>query len=124
MACRVICRFEGFTRLYGTLITLPSVSIDHLGLSQLGLGLLIKLAEKWVRVKATGFGRVDFDVKRALRDLYSANPTSLMFGTDLPSTRAPIPYNDDDFLLVVDAIGENGVEDVFRRSACKFYREK
>jgi len=110
--------------LYGTLITLPSVSIDHLGLSQSGLGLLIKLAEKGIRVKATGFGRVDFDVNRALQDLYSANPASLMFGTDLPSTRAPIPYNDDDFLLVVDAIGENGVEDVFRRNACKFYREK
>ena len=110
--------------LYGTLITLPSVSIDHLGLSQSGLGLLIKLAEKGVRVKATGFGRVDFNVKQALRDLYSANPASLMFGTGLPSTRAPVPYGDDDFLLVVDAVGENGVEHVFRRNACEFYRTR
>ena len=107
--------------LYDTLIALPSVSIDHLGLSQSGLGLLTKLAEKGVRVKATGFGRVDFDVKRALKEVYSANPTSLMFGTDLPSTRAPIPYSDNDFLRVIDALGEGGVRNVLSRNAIDFY---
>lgn len=108
--------------LYDTLIGLPSVSIDHLGLSQSGLSLLIKLVEKGVRVKATGFGRVNFDVKRTLQDLYSANPTSLMFGTDLPSTRAPIPYTDNDFLLVVDALGESDAVDVLSRNAIDFFR--
>lgn len=108
--------------LYDILIGLPAVSIDHLGLSQSGLGTLIQLAEKDVRIKATGFGRVDFNVKRALQDLYSANPRSLMFGTDLPSTRAPIPYSDDDFLLVVDALDQDGVENVFSQNACDFYR--
>ena len=107
--------------LYDTLIALPSVSIDHLGLSQAGLGLLIKLAEKGVRVKATGFGRVDFDVKCALKDLYSANPASLLFGTDLPSTRAPTPYSDNDFLLVIDTLGECGARDVLSRNALNFY---
>lgn len=113
---------KDFPDLYSTLITLPSVSIDHLGLSQSGLGLLIKLAEKGVRVKATGFGRVDFNVKQASQDLYSANPASLMFGTDLPSTRAPSPYCDDDFLLVLDALGEGAAEDVFHKNAYEFYR--
>ncbi|MBL4567607.1 MAG: amidohydrolase family protein [Porticoccus sp.] len=107
--------------LYDTLIALPSVSIDHLGLSQAGLGLLIKLAEKGVRVKATGFGRVDFDVKCALKDLYSANPASLLFGTDLPSTRAPTPYSDNGFLLVIDALGEDGARNVLSRNALNFY---
>lgn len=108
--------------LYDTLIALPSVSIDHLGLSQSGLGLLTKLAEKGVKVKATGFGRVDFDVKSVIPDLYSANPASLMFGTDLPSTRAPIPYSNDDFLLVVDALGEIGAIDVLSQNAIDFYK--
>jgi predicted TIM-barrel fold metal-dependent hydrolase len=108
--------------LYDTLIGLPSVSIDHLGLSQSGLSLLLKLVEKGVRVKATGFGRVNFDVKRTLQDLYSANPISLMFGTDLPSTRAPIPYTDNDFLLVVDALGESDAANVLSRNAIDFYR--
>ena len=46
--------------LYETLVALPAVSIDHLGLSQAGFPTVLKLAEKGVRVKATGFGRVDF----------------------------------------------------------------
>ena len=108
--------------LYDTLIELPSVSIDHLGLSKSGLRLLTKLVEKGVRVKATGFGRVDFEVKSALQNLYSANPKSLMFGTDLPSTRAPIPYSDNDFLLVIDALGLDGARDVLSRNAIDFYR--
>ena len=48
--------------LFDTLVALPAVSIDHLGLSKAGFPTLLKLAEKGVRVKATGFGRVDFDV--------------------------------------------------------------
>ena len=110
--------------LYDTLIELPSVSIDHLGLSKSGLRLLTKLVEKGVRVKATGFGRVDFEVKSALQNLYSANPKSLMFGTDLPSTRAPIPYSDNDFLLVIDALGLDGARDVLSRNAIDFYKPR
>ncbi len=108
--------------LYDTLIELPSVSIDHLGLSKSGLKLLTKLVEKGVRVKATGFSRVDFEVKSALKELYSANPKSLMFGTDLPSTRAPSPYTDNDFMLVVNALGSEGARDVLSRNAIEFYR--
>ena len=51
-------------------MSLPAVSIDHIGLSKAGFLTLLKLAEKGVRVKATGFGRVDFDVRsRAQRSL-------------------------------------------------------
>lgn len=45
-----------------TLEQLPAVSIDHLGLSEEGLPHLLKLVEKGVRVKATGFGRVCIDL--------------------------------------------------------------
>ena len=110
--------------LYDTLIALPSVSIDHLGLSGSGINLLMRLVEKGVRVKASGFGRVDFKVGPALKDLYSANPKALMFGTDLPSTRAPRPYSDDDFLLVLDALDPEQARDVFSRNAIDFYQPR
>tara|TARA_R110001592_G_C13123842_1_gene746011 strand:- start:133 stop:897 length:765 start_codon:yes stop_codon:yes gene_type:complete len=108
--------------LYSTLIGLPSVSIDHLGLSKTGFKLLMQLAEKGVKVKATGFSRVDFNITTALKSLYSANPASLMFGSDLPSTRAPIPYSNDDFILVAETLGADAAIKVFSENAIEFYK--
>lgn len=108
--------------LFDTLADLPAVSIDHLGLSREGFATLLRLVERGVRVKATGFGRVDFDVPGALKEIHSANPRALMFGTDLPSTRAPRPYSDDDALVVLDALGEEGAREVFYGNAAFFYR--
>jgi predicted TIM-barrel fold metal-dependent hydrolase len=107
--------------LYDTLVNLPSASIDHLGLSKEGLGTLLRLAEQGIRVKATGFGRVDFDVAVALKELYAANPACLMFGTDLPSTRSPRPYADSDCLLLVDTLGIDAARAVFYDNAAVFY---
>jgi predicted TIM-barrel fold metal-dependent hydrolase len=107
--------------LFDTLVALPAVSIDHLGLSREGFGGLLKLAERGVRVKATGFGRVDFDVRSALLELYAANPAALMFGTDLPSTRATRPYSNADLLLVVETLGEEGARRVLYDNAAAFY---
>ena len=108
--------------LFDTLVSLPAVSIDHIGLSQAGFPTLLKLVEKGVHVKATGFGRVNFDVASALKDIYAANPKALMFGTDLPSTRAPRPYLDSDYDLVLDALGEEKAANVFYKNAIEFYR--
>jgi len=108
--------------LFSILIALPAVSIDHLGLSAEGLPILLALAEKGIRVKASGFGRVDFDVRTALKNLYAANPDALMFGTDLPSTRAARPYTDRDFQLVIDTLGEEAARRVFYTNAINLYR--
>jgi len=108
--------------LFDTLLALPAVSIDHLGLAKEGFGTLLRLAERGVRVKATGFGRVDFDVPTALRELHAANPQALMFGTDLPSTRAPRPYADSDFLLAAETLGDEAARAVFYDNAAEFYR--
>lgn len=104
-----------------TLLRLPAVSIDHLGLSREGFPTLLALAEKGVRVKATGFGRVDFDVAWALKELAAANPEALMFGTDLPSTRAPRPYQDQDLITVVEALGEDLARKALAENALAFY---
>jgi predicted TIM-barrel fold metal-dependent hydrolase len=67
---------------------------------------------------------VDFDVRPAITDLYAANPRSLMFGTDLPSTRAPRPYLDADYTLVLETLGEEKAANVFYTNAIEFYRPK
>ena len=115
---------EELEELYTTLLNLPAVSIDHLGLSKSGFKLLMKLAEKGVKVKATGFSRVDFQVTTALKELYSINPSSLMFGSDLPSTRAPTPFSDNDFMLVAETLGEDAAIKVFSENAIEFYKPK
>jgi len=110
--------------LYSTLRTLPAVSIDHLGLSAVGLKNLLKLAEQGTKVKATGFGRVDFDPKEALLNLYYANPACLMFGTDLPSTRATRPFEDRDIALILDTLDEAQATQVLFENAWHFYHQR
>ena len=109
---------------YSTLVNLPAISIDHLGLTKDGFPALLKLVEKGAHVKASGFGRVDFDVVDAMKQIYSINPDALMFGTDLPSTRATRPYYDDDCNLVIDALGEDHAKNIFYNNAIEFYRSK
>ena len=108
--------------LFDTLIKLPKVSIDHLGLSRTGFNTLLKLAENDIKIKASGFSRVDFDIAKALKDLYSVNPACLMFGTDLPSTRAPMPYQDKDYQLLIDTLGEEATHKVLMGNAQAFYK--
>jgi predicted TIM-barrel fold metal-dependent hydrolase len=103
---------------------LPAVSIDHLGLSRAGFDVLLRLAERGVRVKATGFSRVDFDVAPAMRELYDANPSCLMFGTDLPSTRAPTTYSAADLDLVLETFTPREAERVLFANAAAFYRSR
>jgi hypothetical protein len=45
-----------------------------------------------------------------------------MFGTDLPSTRAPRPFEANDISLLVDALGDEGAELALRMNAASFYR--
>ncbi|MCH6259166.1 amidohydrolase family protein [Puniceicoccaceae bacterium K14] len=101
---------------------LPSVSIDHLGLSKEGFSTLIRLVEKGIKVKATGFGRVDFDVVKALQDIILVDPTSLIFGTDLPSTRAPKAFSKEDIELITDTFDPAICHKIFYENAAAFYR--
>ena len=104
-----------------TIETLPAVSVDHLGLSEEGLPHLLKLVDKGVRVKATGFGRVELNVQNALQSIYKANPDSLMFGTDLPSTRARRPFSDDDIHLIQELFDAKEADKILYTNAQKWY---
>lgn len=107
-----------------TIEKLPAISIDHLGLSEEGLPYLLKLVEKGVHVKATGFGRVELDVKKALREIYSINPNALMFGTDLPSTRAKRPFEVADITLIQQLFDAQASEKILYSNAHNWYFEK
>jgi predicted TIM-barrel fold metal-dependent hydrolase len=100
---------------------IPRLSVDHLGLSPEGLPALLALVERGARVKASGFGRGDLDVPAALRAIAAADPGALMFGTDLPSTRAPRPFGDADLALVLDTLGEELGRRAVHDNAAAFY---
>ena len=102
--------------------TLPAVSIAHLGMSDEGLPTLLDLAEKGMKVKATGFGRMTLDPVKGLRALVEANPDCLMFGTDLPSQRARRPFQPSDIDVIRDTLDASLHRRVFFETAVAFYR--
>ena len=87
----------------------PRLVIDHLGLRREALPALLEQVAGGAYVKATGFGRVDLDVPATLRAIAEINPAALIFGTDLPSTRAPRPFQDADVDVVRETAGERAL---------------
>ncbi|HEY4094868.1 MAG TPA: amidohydrolase family protein [Baekduia sp.] len=99
------------------------VIVDHLGLRAEGLPDLLRLVDGGIRVKASGFGRTDLDVPDALRAITAIDPSALMFGSDLPSTRSPPqPFSHDDVQLIRDTLGERLAQRVLYDNAAAFYR--
>jgi predicted TIM-barrel fold metal-dependent hydrolase len=89
------------------LVELRAVVLDHLGLSAAGLPRLLEMVAAGVMVKAAGFGRIDpdLDVATTLRRIADVDPRALLFGTDLPATRARRPFRRSDLELLEDAVG-------------------
>lgn len=104
------------------LARLPRLVIDHLGMSAAGLPVVRALAEAGAFVKATGFGRVTVDVPTALEQVARANPGALVFGTDLPSTRARRPFDPADIALIDRVLGAPIAERVFWTNPAALYR--
>ena len=100
---------------------LPKVCIDHLAISNSNLEILLPLIREGLTIKATGFGRLDMDIPETLKRIHEISPDALMFGTDLPSTRAPRIYSDQDLLTIVEALGEIESKKVMSQNALKFY---
>lgn len=100
---------------------LPAASIDHLGMHEDGLDNLLRLVAQGVKVKATGFGRVQLDPGEVIRAIMSVDPTALMAGTDLPSTRARRPFQDKDFEYIRQILSPDQASAVFWDNAAAFY---
>lgn len=104
-----------------TLEQIPKFSIDHLGLSKTGLSDLYYWVEKGIKIKATGFGRVDFNPIEVMQKIHSINPNSLMFGTDLPSTRAKVPFTFDHLKMINDHFSEDDLQRILYQNAQDWY---
>ncbi len=108
--------------IWDILQQLPPFSIDHLGLTKNGIDKLFELVDQGVKVKATGFGRLDFNPIALIKKIYSINAEALLFGTDLPSTRAKEPFSSGDIDLIKDHFSKEQQEHIFYKNAEQWYK--
>jgi predicted TIM-barrel fold metal-dependent hydrolase len=59
-----------------------------------------------------------------MRRILDVNPHALVFGTDLPSTRAPRPFEDDDLIGLTDLLGPESSANVLWHNAVTLYRAR
>ena len=104
------------------LAKLPQLCIDHLGMTEAGVPVLLDLVAAGCKVKATGFGRVMLDVPRTLHAIAQANPDALVFGTDIPSTRAKRPFEPSDIDLMEQVLGPELARKAFWDNPVALYR--
>ena len=106
--------------LVSVLSSLPKVCIDHLGFGGIGDDLL-KLAKCGVHIKATRFSMLDFDIKNLMLKIHECNPKCLMFGSDLPSTRAPRLFNNHDLKLFLKTFDVPELKKIMYSNAYELY---
>lgn len=104
------------------LAKLPQIVIDHLGMTEAGLPVVLDLVAAGAKIKATGFGRVKMKVEPALEAIAAKNPNALVFGTDIPSTRAERPFEAGDIALVQRVLGEDLAKKAFWDNPVSLYR--
>jgi len=103
---------------------LPQLCVDHLGMTEAGVPVLLDLVAAGCKVKATGFGRVKLDVPKTLEAVARKNPNALVFGTDIPSTRAARPFEAADIDLVERVLGRELAQKAFWDNPLALYRVK
>lgn len=108
----------------GKLSKLPQLCIDHLGMTAAGVPVLLELIASGCKVKATGFGRVKLDVAATLEAIAKHDPGALVFGTDIPSTRAERPFDPSDIDLVESVLGADLARRAFWDNPIALYRVK
>jgi predicted TIM-barrel fold metal-dependent hydrolase len=106
------------------LAKLPQFCIDHLGMTEEGLPVLLDLVAAGWKVKATGFGRVKMDVPKVLEAVAKRSPDALVFGTDIPSTRAQRPFLASDIELIERVLGKENAQKAFWDNPLALYKVK
>jgi predicted TIM-barrel fold metal-dependent hydrolase len=104
------------------LLKIPCLAIDHLGLSKEGFDDVLSLVEKGAYVKASGFGRLDFDPVWAIKQILAINENACVFGSDLPSTRAQRPFLPSDIELINNNFDNSHSKKIFYENALKLYK--
>jgi predicted TIM-barrel fold metal-dependent hydrolase len=103
---------------------LPKLVIDHLGMTEAGVPVVLELVDAGARIKATGFGRVSLDVPRTIETIAKRNPNALVFGTDMPSTRAQRPFSPADIALIKQVLGPQLAHKALWANAVDLYQPK
>jgi predicted TIM-barrel fold metal-dependent hydrolase len=103
---------------------LPQLCVDHLGMTEAGVPVLLDLVAAGCKVKATGFGRVKLDVPKTLEAIARKNPNALVFGSDMPSTRAARPFEAADIDLVERVLGWELAQKAFWDNPLALYKVK
>ena len=86
-----------------------------------GYPSLLRLVERGAKAKATGFGHVKLDVAKALQEISATDSGALMFGTDLPGTRAARPFSEADVDLIVKTLEEALARRILFANAADWY---
>ncbi|SMC79314.1 amidohydrolase family protein [Polynucleobacter kasalickyi] len=103
---------------------LPQIVIDHMGMNEEGLPVILDLVDAGAKIKLTGFGRVNMNVSKAIERIAERNSTALMFGTDLPSTRAKRPFQASDIELIQQILGPTESRKSLWHNAVSLYKPK
>lgn len=106
------------------ILRLPAASVDHLGMTKVETDTLAEFLNNRVPIRVTGFGRVEYkreEIAQLVRELYDINPNRLIFGTDLPSTRAEYRFSKADIELIQEVLDEAECEKVFWKNGFDWY---
>ena len=109
------------------IFTLPKVSIDHLGMHKCSIDRLKKIVNANIPIRVTGFGRVGYErdeIRELITILYGENPNCLMFGSDLPSTRANYRFSYNDIQLIKETVGKEAQDRIFFQNGENWYLDK
>ena len=93
-------------------------------MTEAGVPVLLDLVASGCKVKATVFGRVKLDVPATLDAIAKKSPDALVFGTDIPSTRAERPFRPADIDLVGKTLGPELAQKAFWDNPVALYRRK
>lgn len=100
----------------------PQLVIDHLGMNAKGIPVVLDLVRAGAKVKATGFGRLQMDIPRTLEAIAKVNEQALIFGTDIPSTRAKRAFAPSDMEIIRSVLGPQLSRKVLWSNARELYR--
>lgn len=106
---------------------LPQTSVDHLGMGRNSIDKLKKYLSVNIPIRVTGFGRIAYqreELESVLVQLHAENPDGLIFGTDLPSTRAKYRFSIEDILLIEELFNQQDAEKILYKNGLKWYLDK
>lgn len=110
--------------LNNIILSLPKVSIDHMGMGKKSVDLLKNYVSHGIPIRVTGFGRIAYskeELRSVLIELYAENPQALIFGSDLPSTRASFRFSEEHVSFIEEIFNEVSAQNILYKNGIKWY---